>query len=672
MKFCMILCLCFYFSNYYAQSFSFIDKLVTNSISNHTTPNANVIIGNDKETLFQKAFGTDTYEKYSTEVTINSIYDLASLTKVFATTLCVMKLVDDNKININDFVAKYITKFGTNDKDSIKIINLLLHNSGLPSYYTPKEKNMERQAVLDSIFNIKKAYTTGSQTIYSCLNFITLMNVVESITGTTMYEFYKKSIIEPLNLTHTYFIPDNTVKQNCISTTPNLKGEVHDPLAHMLKGLSGNAGLFSNTTDLGIICQMMLNKGTYRDVKIFSSETVELFTKQWEPKSSRALGWDTNGFLTSSAGTLFSPVSYGHTGYTGTSVWIDPIRKLFVVLLTNRVYPDDSAVVSDLRKQLHNYTIMELENLPTEPIIEFYGIDSNKGKVIINKNNEYISVDKTDIFVNSSDKFAYYDSLSSNSNYVLIENIEKNKINEVKLLNNKKENISTFSSTFGFRGDNPNVLIINACKGESTAKKALNLSAREIYTNLHESISFECSAIDYAKQNLNLSDYQIIVLYSSEDSYFPFFEDSSFVNKLQKYILNGGNLLVSGSEFGWFLGRTESGVKFNKIFSELFNSKYIKDNSNCHNILGLKDSKFDGLKFSFGTEQSIFITKTSDVIAPVNNAETILEFENGGKAGISALLGKGKIVYLSFPIETINEKDVKVELFKRIFDYFMN
>lgn len=672
MKFAMILFLMVFYSNFYAQSFNFIDKLVKNSISNHTTPSANIIVGNDKETLFQKAFGSDTYEINSPKVTINSLYDLASLTKVFATTLCVMKLVDEKKLNINDYVIKYIPEFAANGKDTIKIVNLLLHNSGLPSYYTPKNKNMDRQSVLDSIFSIKKAYITGTQTVYSCLNFITLMKVVESITGTTMYEFYKKNIVEPLKLSHTFFIPNDTLKQNCVSTTPTLKGEVHDPLAHMLNGLSGNAGLFSNTTDLGIICQMMLNKGTYKGIKIFNPEVVEFFTKQWESNSSRALGWDTNTFLSSSAGTLFSPVSFGHTGYTGTSVWIDPFKKIFVVLLTNRVYPDDSAVVSDFRIKLHNYVIMELENLPTEPIVEFYGHVNNKGKVIINKNNEYINVDKTDIFVNSTEKFVFYDSVASANNVVFIDNVNPNSINEVKVLNNKKANISTFSSTFGFRGDSAKVLIINACKGESSSKKSLNLSAREIYTNLPDNISFECATIDYTKKNLNLINYPTIILYASEESYLPFFEDSLFIKQLYDFVYNGGNLLITGSEFGWFLGRPESSEKLNKIYKDFFKSKYVTDNSNCHTISGLKETKYEGIKFSFGTENSIFSTKSSDVITPLSDAEPIFKYDNGGNAGISALLGKGKIIYLSFPIETINEKNVKADLLKRIFDYFTN
>lgn len=441
----LLVILYFIFGSLHAQKYSSIDKLVDVSIKNKITPSVNVIIGNNDSIFYQKAYGTYTYDVNSTVVDINSLYDLASLTKVFATTMCVMKLVDENRINIDDYVFKYLPNFAANGKDDIKIKNLLLHNGGLPSYYTPKKGQLP-SSIIDSIFALKKAYKTNTQMLYSCLNFVTLMKVVESVTGQRMYDFYKENILNPLHMNSSYFIPDDNIKKKCVPTTPTLQGDVHDPLAYGLKGLSGNAGLFSNTHDLAIICQMMLNNGIYHNTRIFKEETVKMFTHQWDSSSSRALGWDTNTFFNTSAGPLFSATTFGHTGYTGTSVWIDPVRKYFVVLLTNRVYPDDNAVVSDLRIKLHNLAIMEFENTPPQPKIDFIGFENNDIKLAYNVNNEFLNSEKSDLFIKTSGNFNYLNSLSlsQNENTFEYKINENNELIQAKIINNIGDKISSF------------------------------------------------------------------------------------------------------------------------------------------------------------------------------------------------------------------------------------
>jgi len=242
------------------QDFSGIDKFINESIENKLTPSVNLIFGNNYSDFYLKSFGKYTYNENSPSVNVNSIYDLASLTKVFSTTLCIMKLYDENKISLDDKIIKYLPDFDNNSKNNITIKNLLLHNSGLPAYYSPKP-NQSPNDIISAIFHLNKAYNTGEKYLYSCLNFVTLMKVIESVTHKSMYEYYKETFINPLGLKNTYFVPPDSIFYRIVPTTPKLQGQVHDPLAYGLKGLSGNAGLFSTTEDLAIIVKCFLIKG---------------------------------------------------------------------------------------------------------------------------------------------------------------------------------------------------------------------------------------------------------------------------------------------------------------------------------------------------------------------------------------------------------------------------
>jgi CubicO group peptidase (beta-lactamase class C family) len=188
------------------------------------------------------------------------------------------------------------------------------------------------------------------------------MMVIESVIGKPMYKFYAENFTSPLGMNRTMFNPKNEVKKLCAPTTPELQGVVHDPLARGLKGLSGNAGLFSTTEDLSKLCQLLLNKGVYNGKRYLSEKIVTKFTKRYLPNNSRALGFDTRSeHGKSSSGKYFSNGTYGHLGYTGTSIWIDPIRKIYAILLTNRVYPDDTASISSTRPKVYDAVILSLE-----------------------------------------------------------------------------------------------------------------------------------------------------------------------------------------------------------------------------------------------------------------------------------------------------------------------
>lgn len=346
----------------HGQNFSLIDRAITTAIEDSVFPGAVVLVGNANKVLYKNSYGNFTYDSTSPQAEINSIYDMASVTKAFATTFCVMKLVDEGRLDIYKPVADYLPKFGVNGKENVKVIDLLIHESGLQAYYRPKEDE-NRKEILNKIIDLNLVYETGTKTKYSCLNFVTTMLIIESIINEPMYKFYADNFTTPLEMQRTIFNPNGKTKKSCVPTAPNLQGVVHDPLARGLDGLSGNAGLFSTVGDLSKLCQLLLNKGVYNNKRYLSRAIVNLFTKQYSPQSSRAIGFDTRSEGgKSSSGKYFCKGTYGHLGFTGTSIWIDPVRKIYAILLTNRVYPDERASIRSTRPKVYDAVILSLED----------------------------------------------------------------------------------------------------------------------------------------------------------------------------------------------------------------------------------------------------------------------------------------------------------------------
>jgi beta-N-acetylhexosaminidase len=349
--------------------FTKVDSIIYNGINEKAFPGASLLINLDGETIYKKGFGKFTYESNSQDVNTSTIYDLASLTKVIATTTASMICIDKKYFSLNDKVEKYIPEFGTNQKENITIRNLLLHNSGLPAWKKFYDKNLTRDQILSDIYSSECEYKTGSKTVYSDLGMIVLGKVIEKVTNTTLDKFCENEIFKPLGMKNTFFNPPDSVKHR-IPPTENdtywrnrlIKGEAHDETASLLGGVSGHAGLFSNIEDIEKFLLMILNKGVYQNKRIINSETVELFTKRQSDENPRALGWDIKSETGSSAGNLFSKDSFGHTGFTGTSIWVDPDRNLFVVFLTNRVYPSrENKKLLAIRPQLHDAIIRAID-----------------------------------------------------------------------------------------------------------------------------------------------------------------------------------------------------------------------------------------------------------------------------------------------------------------------
>jgi len=368
------------FSQEKQKDFSTADKIIDDAIRSQAFPSAVLIVGNSKGIIYQNAYGRLTYGDESQLTTLRTIYDLASVTKVIATTSAIMYLYDEGKIDLNAPVVSYIPEFNNNGKSDITVYNLLVHNSGLTAW-TPfyQDPNMDSpQKVKDAIYNCVKEYPTGTRTLYSDYNAFLLGEIVERISGSKLDKFCKDNIFSRLNMTDTYFLVPMSEDYR-IAPTENdtywrnqlLVGYVHDELAAILEGVSGNAGLFSTGPDLFKFMQMMLNYGRYTDERrmspqplqdtMFSYSTVELFTQRATGlgySNSRALGWETKPEPTKyppACGNKFSANCFGHTGYTGTSVWCDRDKDLIVIFLTNRVYPTRSNdEIRNVRPKLHD------------------------------------------------------------------------------------------------------------------------------------------------------------------------------------------------------------------------------------------------------------------------------------------------------------------------------
>jgi len=337
-----------------------LDSIMEKAIQDSVSPGAVLLVARNGVIAYHKAFGTYSYDPYSRKVNPSSIYDMASITKVAATTISIMKLYEEGKINLDDPVAKYIPKFAQNGKEKVTVKNLLLHNSGLPSWKPFYQLCKTPDEILDSIYAQPLVYKTGDSTVYSDLGFITLGKIIEVVTGMPLDQYVKKTFYIPLGMKNTTFLPPEKWLENIAPTEYDstlgkfVHGVVHDENARALGGVSGHAGLFSNARDLAVLMQMILNGGEYGGKRFFRKETVELFTKRWP--NNRGLGWD-NALSTYGKSALdgaFGENAFGHTGFTGTSVYVYPEKNVIAVLLTNRVHPTRANTKHiQLRKVVH-------------------------------------------------------------------------------------------------------------------------------------------------------------------------------------------------------------------------------------------------------------------------------------------------------------------------------
>jgi len=349
-----------------------IERVVERGIKAGGYPGAAVIVGRKGAAVYEKGFGRLSWSETSTPVDAqHTIYDIASLSKVVGTTTAIMILYDEKKIGLDDPVVNYLPTFGGGDKDKVTIRELLTHTSGLPAgrdIWRIAQTPLEARAL---VLSTPLEGRPGAQYIYSDLGADVLGLLVEVVSGEPLDKFLNRRVFEPLGMNETMYRPADSLKYRIAPTevTPPrgypLRGEVHDENAYALGGVAGHAGLFSTAADLSVFAQMMLNGGEYNGVQIVSKPTVDLFVSR--AFGHRALGWDTaEGDYGS--GRYLGPTAYGHTGFTGTSMWIDPEREMFVILLTNRVHAAralrPAKVISDVRADLSDAAVLSVLDGP--------------------------------------------------------------------------------------------------------------------------------------------------------------------------------------------------------------------------------------------------------------------------------------------------------------------
>ncbi len=349
-----------------------LDEIIGAAVVRKDFPGAVLLVARKGKAVFRRAYGESQRVPEPRPMAVDMIFDLASVTKPVATATSVMILVEQGKLRLWDRVMEYVPEFSTwyGEKgiagEEARLWHLLTHTSGLPPYTDAKEaaKKLGDPCVTADlaglIAEIPKESPAGTKFVYSCLNYITLAHIVHKVTGKTIAEFAEETIFKPLGMKRTFYRPPESLLGLCVPTevvdgTP-LRGIVHDPLARLQGGISGNAGLFSTADDLAIFAQMLLNKGEWKGLRVLSPLSVERMTEIYPEvgESGRGLGWDLDSDYATVQGDLFGPASYGHSGYTGTSVWIDPETRAAVVFLTNRVHPDDKGDIIALRSKVAN------------------------------------------------------------------------------------------------------------------------------------------------------------------------------------------------------------------------------------------------------------------------------------------------------------------------------
>ena len=324
---------------------STLDSLMRVALAEHVAPGASLAVGRHGRIVYMESFGRLDTASASPAVDENSIYDMASLTKVIATTTAAMILEEQGLLDLDRTVASYVPEFNAPDKATITVRHIVTHSGGLEAFAPLYRQFKGREQYLEQINLRPLKSLPGTATVYSDWDLILTQLIIEKITGQTLDRFVAERIFTPLGMASTMFAPDSAAFWTRIAPTEIdsargglVRGKVHDENAWAIGGVAGHAGLFSSARDLTVFAQTLLNGGEYNGVRILKPATLARWTAPQSRTSSRALGWDTPS-TNSSSGNYFSPRSFGHTGFTGTSIWIDPERGLFVILLTNRVNP---------------------------------------------------------------------------------------------------------------------------------------------------------------------------------------------------------------------------------------------------------------------------------------------------------------------------------------------
>lgn len=344
-----------------------LDQLILDAIAAHEAPGAVVLIGKGDQIVFEKAYGLRAVVPSREPMTLDTVFDLASLTKVIATTTAVMTLVEQGRIRLNDPVANYVPGFGRYGKGEITVRHLMTHVSGLRPDVDLGEPWTGYDAAIELAKNEVPTSGPGERFVYSDINFFLLGDIVARVMGETLNVYTRRAVFGPLGMTDTGFLPAKTLLPRIAPTercaeldawpckrpdAAPLRGVVHDPTARRMGGIAGHAGLFSTAHDLSRFARMLIGGGQLGTTRVMSAATVARMTSPSTPPgmtSVRGLGWDIDTSYSANRGDLFPIGSYGHTGFTGTSLWIDPVSKGYVIFLSSRLHPDGTGDVTALR-----------------------------------------------------------------------------------------------------------------------------------------------------------------------------------------------------------------------------------------------------------------------------------------------------------------------------------
>lgn len=330
-----------------------IDDIVADGLRREEMCGCVVLVGRRAGIVFEKAYGDRQVLPEREPMTVDTLFDLASLTKPIATGTALMTLVEEGKVRIEDPVAKYLPEFAANGKDAVTILHLLTHQGGLiPDTDIEEYKNGSEEAIRLAL-QTKPTDPPGSKFVYSDVGPIILAELIRRQTGEEIDAYSRKRIYQPLGMSETGYNPGPELQRRAIATEQRegrwMKGEVHDPRAYLMKGVAGHAGLFSTVEDLAVYAAMMLGDGEYQGVRILKPETVELMTRPVRTSEGlRALSWDSRSSFSANRGDLCSPQAYGHGGFTGTAIWVDPGLDLFYIFLSSRLHPDGKGTVNPL------------------------------------------------------------------------------------------------------------------------------------------------------------------------------------------------------------------------------------------------------------------------------------------------------------------------------------
>lgn len=331
-----------------------VDTVVAEGMANGEMPGAVLLVARHGRIALLKAYGQRCVEPEPAGMTTDAVFDLASITKPVATATSIMKLIEEGRLRLDDTVVRHIPEFAQHGKDVITIEQLLTHQAGLIADNSIKDYADGPELAFERIHALELESEPGTRFRYSDVGFLVLGELVERLSGQNVHEYSQEHIFDPLGMADTGYQPADDLRERCTPTEQRdgewIRGDVHDPRAFQLEGIAGHAGLFSTAEDLAIYAQMLLNDGEYQGVRVLQPETVADFTQARDVPGDnrRALGWDARSGYSSNRGEGLSERAFGHGGFTGTVMWIDPELDLFYIFLSSRLHPDGTGTVNPL------------------------------------------------------------------------------------------------------------------------------------------------------------------------------------------------------------------------------------------------------------------------------------------------------------------------------------